>query len=335
MEGSVIFIYLVVFLTLIYEISNGWNDSANAIATVVSTKVLRPIPAVIFGSVLNFVGALFSSEVAKTVGKDIASPECLNTMTFLSAVIIAPIWIALCTYEGLPISCSHSLLGGLIGAAIATQGLKSLKMEGIKKIAFGVFISPILGFILGLGIIYLIFILFKKYSLSRVNKIFGKLQLLSAGLMAFSHGTGDAQKGMGIITGTLLSAGLISLKDGSKMVIPLWVRLMCAMTIAIGTLIGGWRVIRTLGSRLAHLRPYEGFAAETGASITILLNTLYGIPLSTTHSITGAIMGVGSSMGIKVVKWGVGRKIVFAWFVTFPVCIVGGYLIYKLFQVFS
>ncbi len=329
MTASFFLIIAVIGLTLVYEIGNGWNDSANAIATVVSTKVLKPIPAVIFGAVLNFVGALVSSEVAKTVGKDIAAPHTLTVLTFLAAVIVAPIWITLCTYEGLPISCSHSLLGGLVGAVLATSGYKALKMEGIKKIVFGVFISPVLGFVLGFALIVLVFWFFRGFSLSKVNKIFGKLQLVSAAAMAFSHGTGDAQKGMGIITGTLLTAGWISLDSQGKMYIPLWVRILCALTIAVGTAIGGWRVVKTLGARLAHLKPYQGFAAETGASITILLNTLYGVPLSTTHSITGAIMGVGSSQGIKIVKWGIGSKIVFAWFVTFPVCIGGGYIVFK------
>lgn len=329
MATTTFLVLTVIFLTLIYDLTNGWNDAANSIATVVSTKVLRPYQAVAMGAILNFIGALVSSEVARTVGKDIAVPNTLTVTTFLSSVIIAPIWITFCTYEGLPISCSHSLLGGLIGAVLATSGVKGLKIAGIKKIIFGVFISPILGFILGFIIIVIVFWLFKGFSLSQVNKLFGKLQVVSAVAMAFSHGTGDAQKGMGIITGTLLTAGWISLDSQGQMHIPFWVRILCALTIALGTAIGGWRVIKTLGSKLAHLRPYQGFAAETAASITILLNTLFGIPLSTTHSITGAVMGVGTSQGIKIVRWGIGGKIVFAWFVTFPVCIGGGYIIYK------
>ncbi len=333
MATTTLLVLAVIFLTLVYDMTNGWNDAANSIATVVSTKVLRPYQAVAMGATLDFIGALVSSEVARTVGKDIAAPHTLTVVTFLAAVIIAPIWITLCTYQGLPISCSHSLLGGLVGAVLATSGVKGLKIEGIKKIAFGVFISPILGFILGFIVVAIIYWFFKRLSLAKVNKIFGKLQLVSAAAMAFSHGTGDAQKGMGIITGTLLTAGWISLDAEGQMHIPLWVRILCALTIAMGTAVGGWRVVKTLGSKLAHLKPYQGFAAETAASITILMNTLSGVPLSTTHSITGAVMGVGSSQGIRIVKWGIGGKIVFAWFVTFPVCIGGGYLIYKLLDI--
>lgn len=327
---STYLVVAVIILTIFYDTTNGWNDAANSIATVVSTKVLRPYQAVIMGAIFDFIGAMASSEVARTVGKDIALPHTLNVSTFLAAVIIAPIWITICTSYGMPISCSHSLLGGLIGAVLATSGVSGLKMTGIKKIVFGVFVSPICGFILGYLIVLFIYFSFRKSSLTKVNKIFGKLQLFSAVAMAFSHGTGDAQKGMGIITGALLTAGWISLDPSGQMNIPLWVRILCAFTMALGTAVGGWRVIKTLGSKLAHLKPYQGFAAETAASITILMNTLSGVPLSTTHSITGSIVGVGSAQGIKMVKWGIGGKIIFAWFVTFPFCICGGFLTYKL-----
>jgi PiT family inorganic phosphate transporter len=321
---------LVIIFALIYDVSNGWNDSANAIATVISTRVLRPGPAVLFGVALNFLGALFSSEVAKTVGKDIADPHLLTPATFLAAALIAPAWVAICTWRGLPISCSHSLMGGLIGAVIATTGIHGLNSEGIRKIVFGVFISPVAGFALGFLLIVIIYRLFRHWRPSRVSSLFGRLQLLSAGAMAFSHGTGDAQKAMGIITGSLISAGFISAGGQGDMPIPLWVRLACAGAMALGTAWGGWRVIRTLGMRLAHLKPVHGFAAETAAATTILVNTLTGIPISTTHSITGAIVGVGAAKGWRSVKWVVGGKILFAWLVTFPLCISGGALIFEL-----
>lgn len=330
--GPTLMIVAIVAFALIYDLTNGWNDSANAIATVVSTRVLSPAQAILFGAGLNFAGALFSSEVAKTVGKDIADPRLLTSATFLAAVIIAPIWITFCTWYGLPISCSHSLMGGLIGSVLATTGVAGLEAKGIKKIIFGACTSPFLGFAFGALIFLAILWLCRGWSPSVVGRWFGKLQLFSAGAMAFSHGTGDAQKAMGIITGALISANLVALGPDGEMEIPLWVRLACATMMAVGTAVGGWRVMRTLGSRLAHLKPHHGFAAETAAATTILLNTLTGVPISTTHSITGAIMGVGAVQGVKVVKWGIGAKIVFAWIVTFPVCIGGGAALFLLFE---
>jgi PiT family inorganic phosphate transporter len=315
---------LVIIFALIYDLSNGWNDAANAIATVVSTRVMRPTVAVFFGAVLNFVGALFSSEVARTVGQDIADPHLLTPATFLVAVTVAPIWITLCTLRGMPISCSHSLMGALIGAVLASTGPKGLKAAGIQKIVFGVFTSPLIGFALGLLLIAAVYLVCRSWSPGTVSRWFGRLQVVSAAAMAFSHGTGDAQKAMGIITGALLSAGLLALPADGRMTVPLWVRLSCAAAMFLGTAIGGRRVIRTLGGRLADLKPYHGFAAETAGATTILTNTLTGVPISTTHSITGAVMGVGAVRGSRAVRWGVGGKIVFAWVVTFPVCIGGG-----------
>lgn len=330
MATTLVLLILIIVFALIFSLSNGWNDSANAIATVVSTRVLTPLQAIVFGSVLNFVGALFSSEVANTIGREIADPSKLSMATFLAAVVVAPIWVTVCTKKGLPISCSHSLMGGLIGAVLASVGTEALRGPGIRKIVFGVFTSPILGFILGYLIILAVAWAFRRMRASTASSVFGKLQILSAGAMAFSHGTGDAQKAMGLIGGALVSAGVYQMVDG-KLPIPMWVRLLCAGTMGIGTAIGGWAVMRTLGSRLAHMKPHQGFAAETAGSITILINTLYqGIPISTTHSITGAIMGQGAAHGIRTVKWGVGGKIVFAWVFTFPVCIAGGALIYWL-----
>jgi len=323
MDSVLVITILVIFFALVFDLTNGWNDAANAIATVVSTRVLRPYHAVLFGAILNFIGAFFSSEVAKTVGKDIADPASLTGATFLAAVLIAPAWITLCTYRGLPISCSHSLMGGLIGAVLATTGPSGVKSEGLNKIVFGVFASPIAGFVLGGIIMLLIYWLARRWRPQTVSWIFARLQLLSAGAMAFSHGTGDAQKAMGIITGALMSAGFLS-SAGKDMHIPLWVRIACATAMGIGTAVGGWRVMRTLGMRLAHLKTHQGFAAETAAATTILVNTLTGVPISTTHSITGAILGVGAAHGVRTVKWQTGGKIVFAWLVTFPVCIGGG-----------
>jgi PiT family inorganic phosphate transporter len=322
---------LTIFFALVFNLANGWNDAANAIATVVSTRVLSFGKAIIFGVVLNFVGALFCSEVARTVGHNIADPRFLSGVTFLAAVITAPIWVALCTRQGLPISCSHALLGALIGSVIAASGgVGALQSEGIRKIFLGVIFSPIVGFLLSYIIVRLLTTLSRYLRPNTATAVFGKFQLVSAGAMAFAHGTGDAQKSMGIITGALVAAGFTHPIAGNEFVIPFWVRILCALTMGLGTLIGGAKVIRTLGSRLAHLRTYQGFAAETAAATTILVNTLGGVPISTTHSITGAIMGVGAARGAKMVRWGIGKKIVFAWIVTFPVCIIGGAVIYKL-----
>jgi PiT family inorganic phosphate transporter len=321
---ALVTLLLTIFFALIFNLANGWNDAANAVATVVATRVLTPTRAIIFGAVLNFVGALFVGEVAKTVGHDIAAPAYLNGAMFLAAVMTAPIWITWCSFRGLPNSCSHALLGALIGSVIAASGgVAGLEAKGIRMILFGVVVGPLAGFVLGYVIVRITAWVGKRMERRAANSFFAKIQLLSAGALAFAHGTGDGQKAMGIITGALLTAGVI---DNFK--VPLWVQIMCGLVMALGTALGGWRVMKTLGTRLMHIQNYQGFAAQTAASTTILLNTVWGIPLSTTHSITGAIMGVGAAKGIKAVRWGVGRKIIFAWIVTFPVCILGGALVY-------
>jgi len=322
---TLVTLILTIFFSLIFNLTNGWNDAANAVATVISTRVLSPAKAIAFGAVLNFVGALFSSAVAKTVGQDIAQPAFLTGVTFLAAVMTAPIWITWCSMRGLPNSCSHALLGALVGSVIASAGgTYGLNSEGINKILFGVTICPIAGFVLGHIIVRIAAWVAHNSRPATAGTVFGRLQLLSAGAMAFAHGTGDGQKAMGIICGALMAAGVTTATPTNDFVIPFWVRIVCAVAMALGTSLGGWRVMRTLGSRLAHLRTYQGFSAETAAATTILMNTLGGIPISTTHSITGAIMGVGAAQGIRAVRWGVGRKIVFAWIVTFPICIVAG-----------
>lgn len=330
MDFSIVVVLVIVF-ALVFDLTNGWNDASNAIATIVGTRVMAPWTAILFGAALNFAGAMFSSEVAKTVGKDIADPALLSPAVFLAAVVVAPIWITWCTLRGLPISCSHSLMGGLVGSVIAAEGTAALHSHGVQRIVFGVFTSPVIGFVLGLLVVLLVTWTCRRMSARWATALFGKLQLVSAGAMAFSHGTGDAQKAMGIITGALISAGIVrDAPDG--MPIPLWVRLSCAAAMGIGSAVGGWAVMKTLGSGLAHLKPYQGFAAETGAATTILANTLGGVPISTTHSITGAIMGVGAAHNLKAVRWGVGKKILMAWVFTFPVCIVGGAALYWLFH---
>ena len=330
MDPVTLTVILIIAFALAFNLSNGWNDAANAIATVISTRVLSPGVAILFGSALNFAGALVSGEVAKTVGAGIAQQQVMTGAVLLSAVVTAPIWVTWCTLKGLPMSCSHSLLGALIGAAIAAGGAPGLKLKGILEIVYGVVVSPILGFVLGFLLARFITRVFARVRPRVGSAVFGKLQLVSAGAMSFAHGTGDAQKAMGIISAALLYAGWTQKVGAEELPVPFWVKLLCAVTMALGTAIGGRAVIRTLGSRLAHLRTYQGFSAETGAAATILANTLYGVPISTTHSITGAVLGVGAERGVKMVRWGVGRKIVFTWIVTFPICIAAGALVHVL-----
>jgi len=319
--------WLIVAGAILFDLANGWNDASNAIATVVCTRVLKPITAVLFGAVFNFLGALVAGEVAKTVGKEIADPKLLTSATYIAALVAAPLWITVCTWRGLPISCSHSLMGALVGAVIATAGNEAIHGAGIKKIVIGIFTSPIIGFLLGMAVVTAVCWICRRWRPTRVNSVFGKLQIVSAGYMAFSHGTGDAQKAMGIITGALMAGGAASSADWH---IPMWVRITCAVAMGVGSFVGGWAVIRTMGSRLSHINTYEGFAAEVGAATTILVCTSQGIPLSTTHSITGSITGVAAAKGMRRVRWEVGKKILYAWLLTFPVCIGLGFLLSKL-----
>jgi len=331
-DANTLVIALTVLFGLFFSVANGWNDSANAIATVISTRVLRPWHAVIFGAALNFVGALFFSKIAETVGSKVIDPNVASPVIFLAAVMIAPIWATVCTLMGLPISCSHSLFGGLIGAVLVAMGAGGLQGEGITKILIGVFLAPVVGLALGYLMMLAVAWTFRRMHARTASRLFGRLQIFSAGAMAFAHGTGDTQNPMGIIAGALIAAKFTEHVAGGSMHIPLWVRLACAACMGIGTAVGGWSVIRTLGTGLADLKPYQGFCAETGAATTIICNTIGGIPISTTHSITGAIMGVGAAKGIRAVKWAVGSKILCAWIFTFPACIAGGALLYLLLQ---
>ena len=322
---------LTALFAVVFQLANGWNDAASAVSTVISTRVLTPAKAIVFSAVLNFVGALFSSAVAETVGRDIADPVLLTSAAggtiFLAAVVTAPMWITFCSRRGLPNSCSHALLGALIGSVIAaTGGFTSLYGEGIRKIFFGVLIGPIAGFVSGYVLARIVTWVSREMRPSLAVPLFNKLQLASAGAMSFAHGTGDAQKAMGIMAGALVSLHAAQGQAG-EFHIDMWMRLLCAVAMGAGTCMGGWRVMRTLGSRLIHMRTYQGFAASAAASATILANTLSGIPMSTTHSMTGAILGVGAARRVKAVRWGVGKKIVFAWVVTFPICILVGAMI--------
>ncbi|HEX3034536.1 MAG TPA: inorganic phosphate transporter [Thermodesulfobacteriota bacterium] len=317
MSDSFFLIALVVIVALFFDFTNGWNDSANAIATVVSTRVLSPLQAVLFAAVLNFVGAYLSTKVAKTIGGDITDPTSISQTVVLAGMIAAAGWVALMTRFGLPISASHSLIGGIIGAVVAAKGFAALEMEGVAKILIALIFSPILGLIIGFLFMLILIWTFHRFSRSRINRLFGRLQIVSAGFMAISHGTNDAQKVMGVITLALVSGGFLDTLE-----VPLWVITACAAVIALGTAIGGWKVIKTLGVNLLKLQPIHGFAAETSASIVILGAGFFGLPVSTTHVITSTIMGVGSTRRLTAVRWGIAKDIVMAWIFTLPVCAI-------------
>jgi PiT family inorganic phosphate transporter len=319
-------VFLVVAFALLFDFTNGWHDSANAVATVISTRVLSPITAIIMAAVLNFVGAFLSTAVAKTIGSDIVDPRQVTQLLTLAALISAIIWNTFTVWIGMPVSSSHAIVGGVIGAAVAQSGFSILKAKGIIKIVESFLISPVLGFAIGLLVIWTLLALFARSVPSRVNSFFGRAQMVSAGFMALSHGSNDAQKSMGIVTLALFSAGRLP-----KIDVPTWVVGACAVAMGIGTAAGGRKVIRTLGMKMIHLKPYQGFAAETSASAVILTASHFGLPVSTTHVISSAIMGVGSQKGVSAVRWGVARNILLAWVFTLPLTAGVAWLLMKLF----
>jgi PiT family inorganic phosphate transporter len=319
-------VIFIVLVALIFDFANGWHDAANSIATVVSTRVLTPGIAVIWASAFNFIAFLiFGTRVAKTIGGDLINIKLIEEQwqlwVLLCGLIGAIVWDVVTWYYGLPSSSSHALVGGYAGAAIAAyQGVSGLlKPEGwIKTIAF-IFVSPIVGMILGFAVMVAILWLFQRSSPDRVDRIFRKGQLVSAALYSLGHGGNDAQKTMGIITAVLVAGNQMQAgPNGALPGIPLWVVLSCQLAIALGTLSGGWRIVHTMGSRLTKLRPVGGFAAETAGAATLAMATFGGIPVSTTHTITGAIVGVGATRRLSAVRWGVARSVVWAWVLTIP-----------------
>ena len=319
--------FFVVIVAIAFEISNGWNDSANAIATVVSTRVLTPMQAVIMASSMNMMGAIisttfFSTAVAKTIGEGIVDPGAITAIVVVSALISGFLWNGAMTVLGLPVSASHALIGSLIGAGFAFGGMGILNLNGLIKIFTALLVSPIFGIFFGYLFMKLILKVFGTLSSGTINRNFGKLQLLSSGFMAFSHGTNDAQKVMGIITLALFSGGFLD-----SMEVPLWVILLCAVAMALGIAMGGWRVIKTLGVSMLKLEPVHGFAAETSATGIILGASIMGMPVSTTHVISTCIMGVGATRRLSAVRWGIAGKIILAWVFTLPACFVVAYVV--------
>ena len=310
-----VLLIVVLGLILAAEFVNGWTDSPNAIATVVSTRVLSPAQALIMATALNVVGSMSGTAVAATIGKGIVKTEAINLPTVAAAMVAIIFWSTLAWYYGLPTSESHALVAGLSGAGLAVAGPSALLWDGWSKVLIGILFSTFLGFLGGLVLMGTLYRLLARTLPGTVRRRFGRLQILSAAFMAFSHGSNDGQKFIGTFTLALLLGGLLP-----EFQIPLWVILLCALTMGVGTAVGGWRIVRTMGLRITKLEPVQGFAAETGAALTIELASRFGIPLSTTHTINTAIVGVGATRRFSAVRWGVTVEIVAAWILTFPIC---------------
>jgi len=333
-DSSLWLLILIIALAIGFGIANGFNDAANAIATVIGTRVLSPRKAIMMAALLNFAGAATGLEVAKTIGKGILAPEALTYLTVIAGLASAIIWVTLATYYGLPLSVTHSLVAGLAGAGIAVAGSGAVVWNVMERVATSVVAAPVLGFIGGFALMVILFWALRRSAPARVQGIFGKLQIFSAAFMAYSHGKNDGQMPIGIIAIALVIyyqgigqfGRAATVWDEIAFGNLWWVIVISALAISLGTAMGGWKVIRTLGLRVTTLRPVHGFAAETTAASVIELASLLGIPVSTTHCITTAIMGVGATRRFSAVRWGVGRNIVAAWIITFPICGGLGYL---------
>ena len=323
------FLYVVIGLTLIFDFINGFHDSANSIATIVSTKVLSPISAVFLAAIFNFLAFLiFPLSVATTIGKGVIDPDIVTLNLIAAAVTAAIIWNLITWWWGLPSSSSHTLVGGLVGAAVASSGFSSVIYSGVLKIVLFIVIAPVLGMVMSFIISIIVLQIVKNHSPFGVDKHFRMLQLLSASAFSLGHGGNDAQKSMGIIWVALIATSQVA-KDAP---IDLWIVLSCHAAIALGTLFGGWRIVKTMGQKITKLKPFEGFCAETAGALTLFGATHFGIPVSTTHTITGAIIGVGATKGASAVKWGVTRKIFWAWILTIPVSALIGAVMYYIFS---
>ncbi len=326
MGSSLIIVYFVVLLGLVFEFLNGFHDAANAIATVVATRVLTPGAAVLMAGALNLAGALSGTAVAVTVGQGIVDAKVVTETTVAVALVGAATWDVITWYFGLPTSSSHALIFSVIGAAVATGGFSTVVVGGTLKTTVGIIYSPAIGFVFGALFMLALYWLFHRSKRAAVSNVFGKLQLLSSAYMAFSHGGNDGQKTMGIIALALFSSGML----GPTFFVPLWVMIACALAMGLGTVFGGWRIIRTMGYRLVKLAPVNGFAAEMAAGTVIEVATRLGIPISTTHAISGSILGVGSVRGTRNVGWQVAGNIVTAWILTIPGCFVLGFILMQI-----
>ncbi len=305
---------VAIIIALIFDFVNGFNDSANSVATVIGTRVLRPLHAVTISAAANFAGPfIFGVAVATTIAKGIVSPDQITVYMIIGGLAGAIAWSSLCTYFGLPISNSHSLIGGIMGAGIAGLGFEQLVYGGLTKVFAGIIIAPIGGIAFGMALAGIIIAVLAKRRPAIVNRTFGRLQIISSAWFALTHGANDGQKTMGIIVLILFSAGIIS-----EIHMPLWVIFAAAAAMGLGTFFGGYKVIKTLGLKVTRLKPYQGFAAETGGGLMLAVFAILGIPASTTHAITGTIMGAGAARRKRAVRWKVSRQIIFSWLITIP-----------------
>ena len=305
---------VAIIIALIFDFVNGFNDSANSVATVIGTRVLKPLHAVALSAAANFVGPfVFGVAVATTIAKGIVSPDEITVYMIIGGLAGAIAWSSLCTYFGLPISNSHSLIGGIMGAAIIGLGFEQLVYGELTKVFAGIIIAPIGGVIFGMVLVGIIIAVFAKRRPAVVNRTFGRLSIISSAWLALTHGANDGQKTMGIIVLILFSADLIS-----EIHMPLWVILAAASAMGLGTFFGGYKVIKTLGLKITRLKPYQGFAAQTGGGVMLAIFAILGIPASTTHAITGSVMGAGAARRIRAVRWKVSRQIIFSWVITIP-----------------
>jgi PiT family inorganic phosphate transporter len=329
---SLVALFSLIAIALIFDVLNGLHDAANSIATVVSTRVLRPQYAVIWAAFFNFIAFLFFGlHVAQTVGTGIVAAEVVDAAVIFGALMAAICWNLITWWLGIPSSSSHALIGGLAGAAVTKAGLGSIVWSGLGITAAAIVFSPLLGFFLALLLVLAVSWAFVRSSPSAVDNTFRSLQFISASLYSLGHGANDAQKTMGIIAVLLYSQGLL----GETFHIPFWVILSCQAAMGLGTLLGGWRIVRTMGTRITRLHPVQGFCAEAGGAITLFLVTHFGIPVSTTHTITGAIVGVGAARKTAAVRWNVASDVVLAWIVTLPAAALFGSAFYELYKLLS
>ncbi len=323
MDNATALLVLVVLLGVGFEFVNGFHDAANAIATVIATRVLTPLQAILMAGGLNLVGALSGEAVAKTVGNGIVDAKVVTQDLVVAALVGAIIWDLITFVAALPTSSSHALIFSVIGAAVSAHGLDVIIAPGLQKTSFGIVYSPLVAFIFGYAFMLALYWGLRNVSYRLVSRFFGRAQILSSAYMAFSHGGNDGQKTMGVIALALAAYGAVP--TGPGFYIPDWVKVLCAVAIGLGTATGGWRIIKTMGMRITALTPVSGFAAETSAATVIEIATRFGIPISTTHAISGAILGVGSTRRLSAVRWGIAGRIVIAWVLTIPGCFFLGY----------
>ena len=324
-------VIVIIFIALVFDFLNGFHDSANSIATVVSTRVLTPRKAVMWAAFFNLVAAfVFDVHIAKTLGQGLVDLNAVNEYVIMSGLLGAVVWNLITWFYGLPTSSSHALMGGYAGAAIAKAGMGAILIGGWTKTLIFIFIAPLMGMVMGFILMLILMWMFHDRSSAKINGVFRKLQLVSAALYSLGHGTNDAQKTMGVITGLLVTAGVLKTFQ-----VPYWVILMSHFAIALGTLFGGWRIVKTMGQKITKLKPSGGFCAETAGGITLLVTAWAGIPVSTTHTITGAIMGVGATKRLSGVRWGLAGNIIIAWILTIPASALVGAVSYYIVKVFT